>query len=103
MSTARYCDIQAAPDCPSRKPYNGVFSELSDDWTTLSGTQMRRNQDGKRIQVEVGQDSCGPCSLFRMGQHPSQVARARNDYQAQLEADTHRPMSDVIAEAEANV
>lgn len=66
MSTGRFCDVQIAPECPSRPPYSGVFSELADDWDTFSGARMKRDPTtGKRFSEQVSQDSCPACTAVR--------------------------------------
>jgi hypothetical protein len=51
MSSVRMCD-----QC------GNVFSENSDDWTTFSGTQLKRDANGRRVVVTVSQDACAECS-----------------------------------------
>lgn len=65
MSTGRYCDVQIAPDCPSRPPYHGVFSELAEGWETGSGTRVMRDERGRRTDAEVSQDCCPACVNVR--------------------------------------
>jgi hypothetical protein len=51
------CDAKRNPACEN------VFSELTDDWSTMTGSQYTTNPiTGKRERREVEMDVCGTCN-----------------------------------------
>lgn len=54
MSSVRMCD-----NCGT------IFSELSDDWSTLAGSMQTTNKvTGKRETQSVEKDVCGDCNTM---------------------------------------
>ena len=51
MSSVRMCDR-----C------GNIFSENEEDWSTFSGTILRRRENGSRYNETVNQDACGRCT-----------------------------------------
>jgi acetone carboxylase gamma subunit len=42
-----------------------IFSENEEDWSTFSGSFMRRREDGSRRQETLSQDACPDCTAGR--------------------------------------
>lgn len=40
-----------------------VFSELEDGWQTFSATTIRRDDEGRSINVQATMDACPSCAL----------------------------------------
>lgn len=64
------CDAKRSPAC------EGIFSELSDDWSTMTGSRFGTDHNGKRIVVQVEMDVCGPCNR---GDAPGQTPKMLQD------------------------
>jgi hypothetical protein len=58
MSSSRICNKHYNP----KYPWEAVFSEDSEGWSTMAGTQVGRDKEGKRKVIEVDMDVCGPCN-----------------------------------------
>lgn len=52
MSAVRMCD-----SC------GNIFSEREDGWTTLQGTQVRRDSSGQQRSVTEQMDTCSTCTV----------------------------------------
>lgn len=58
MSAVRKCDLQRSPECLD------IFSELEEDWQTFTGSTMRKNEQGQRVQVTQVLDACPACAVM---------------------------------------
>lgn len=58
MSAVRKCDLQRSPECLD------IFSELELDWQTFTGSTMRKNEQGQRVQVTQVLDACPFCAVM---------------------------------------
>lgn len=82
MSSVRMCD-----KC------NTVFSELEDGWQTFSATTVRRDDDGRSVNVQATMDACPSCAMipprqFRRELEATQEGNALQANIAKLERET---------------
>jgi hypothetical protein len=88
MSSTRICDKHYNPLCP----WEAVFSENSEGWSTMQGSQRVPNDDGRGYHTEdVDMDVCGPCNGYGEMPNVHPVRRVRGNIKGELEKEGADP------------